>query len=183
MTHDASSELPSIRVYVACLASYNAGILHGKWLALDDFEGPEELQAAIFDQVLKTSTEPYADEWAMHDYEGLPEGYSPSEWPDWADLFRIRDLLEEHGEIFEAALSLSSGDIDYAEEMVTDYYTGFNYDHFNYADYGQDFLESTGMIDAVPENLRYYIDYHAYGRDLFLGGDVQEHNGYVFYTH
>jgi len=33
------------RIYVACLASYNSGILHGEWI--DASDDPEEMQASI----------------------------------------------------------------------------------------------------------------------------------------
>ena len=56
------------RIYVACLASYNAGILHGCWVELND--GAD----AVFDYVkamLEKSKIANAEEWAIHDYEGF----------------------------------------------------------------------------------------------------------------
>jgi antirestriction protein len=46
------------RIYVACLASYNNGVLHGKWLDLADFYDEDDLQEAIQQQVLITSRFP-----------------------------------------------------------------------------------------------------------------------------
>ena len=30
----------------------------------------------------------------------------------------------------------------------------------------------TGLLDGIPQNLRYYFDYEAYARDCKLGGDI-----------
>ena len=46
------------RIYVACLASYNAGRLHGEWFDLEDYSDADELQEAIAEKVLRTSPYP-----------------------------------------------------------------------------------------------------------------------------
>ena len=53
------------KIYVACLASYNAGILHGDWIDLD---GSETLEERI-SEILDASPEEDAEEWAVHDHE------------------------------------------------------------------------------------------------------------------
>lgn len=45
----------SYRIYVACLAAYNAGKLHGEWFDLEDYNDADELQEAIAERVLRTS--------------------------------------------------------------------------------------------------------------------------------
>jgi antirestriction protein len=40
------------------------------------------------------------------------------------------------------------------------------------SDFAYQLLEDTGALNDMPENLRNYFDYKAYGRDLELGGDV-----------
>ncbi len=71
-----TAENSEIRIYVACLASYNNGILFGQWIdatqELDDLYA--ELRA-----MLKASPIPDAEEWAIHDYEGF-EGLRLSEY-------------------------------------------------------------------------------------------------------
>ena len=57
------------RFYAACLASYNAGRLHGAWLRLDT--DPEVMGEAI-QAMLKASPAKGAEEWAVHDYDGVP---------------------------------------------------------------------------------------------------------------
>ena len=64
------------RVYVASLADYNAGRLHGRWI--DATLGAEHIQAETA-AMLQESREPFAEEWAIHDYEGF-DGWKLYEW-------------------------------------------------------------------------------------------------------
>ena len=50
------------KIYIACLASYNAGILHGAWIDIED--DVDEVWAGIA-QVLRTSPEPNIMRYAM----------------------------------------------------------------------------------------------------------------------
>lgn len=47
-----------MRMYAACLASYNNGCLHGEWFDLEDYSDKEELLEAIAEKVLRTSPHP-----------------------------------------------------------------------------------------------------------------------------
>jgi antirestriction protein len=48
-------------------------------------------------------------------------------------------------------------------------------------DYAMHIVEECGMLDQMPDNLRHYFDYEAYGRDLVYSGDYWFHeDGYVF---
>jgi len=38
--------------------------------------------------------------------------------------------------------------------------------------FAEDHLEDTGLIDLIPENLRYYFDYELFARDLVMSGDI-----------
>lgn len=60
-----------MRMYAACLASYNNGCLHGEWFDLEDFEDAEALQDAIAEKVLRTSPYPNVEvEVECHECEG-----------------------------------------------------------------------------------------------------------------
>lgn len=58
-----------------------------------------------------------------------------------------------------------SGDLDEAAEAMTDRYMG---EHASLADYVQDQTEES---IAIPQTLRYYIDYQA-ARDAEISGDL-----------
>jgi antirestriction protein len=77
------------RIYVACLASYNSGILHGAWF--DASTDVDEMQAAI-NAVIESSPVPDAEEWAFHDYEGL------GQLEEYEDLDTIAERLEAYEE-------------------------------------------------------------------------------------
>lgn len=78
------------RVYVACLASYNAGTLHGKWI---DAASIDALQEGIRD-VLRTSHEVGAEEWAIHDYDGFGQlSTSLGEYPNVSHVATLGEVL------------------------------------------------------------------------------------------
>lgn len=47
-----------MKIYVACLASYNNGVLHGSWFDLEDYMDAEELHEVVRQEVLTTSPFP-----------------------------------------------------------------------------------------------------------------------------
>ena len=38
-------------------------------------------------------------------------------------------------------------------------------------DVAYQYIEETGMLDGVPDNIRNYFDYEAFGRDMSYGGE------------
>ena len=81
------------RIYVACLAAYNNGKLHGLWIDADD---PEDMNDAI-EKMLEKSPIPDAEEWSIHDYEGFC-GMRVDECPDLEELAEHAKAIEKHGE-------------------------------------------------------------------------------------
>ena len=150
------------RIYVACLAAYNNGILHGAWM-----EAAQE-PWAIYDDVkamLAKSPIPDAEEWAIHDYEGFG-GACIEEYAGFDHVAELAALIVEHGEIGAALLDHFSGDIEEAREALDDRYLG---QHASLADYVQELTEET---TSIPQPLRYYIDWQAMARDAELNGDL-----------
>lgn len=49
-------------------------------------------------------------------------------------------------------------------------------------DFAADLAEQTGMLESVPENLRYYFDFEKFARDLLMG-DYFESDGHYFHNH
>jgi antirestriction protein len=150
------------RIYVACLAAYNNGYLHGAWI--DAAQEPW----AIYDAVrvmLAASPITDAEEWAIHDYEGFGE-VRIEEYNGFDRVNELATFIAEHGEIGAALLDYYSGDLGKAREALTDRYLGA---HASLADYVQELTEET---TAIPEALRYYVDYQAMARDAELNGDL-----------
>lgn len=150
------------RIYVACLAAYNNGILHGAWIDADQDAGE------IYDEIqhmLKASPEADAEEWAIHDYEGF-EGLSLSEWEGVADVAVKAEFIAEHGQLGAEVANYYGGDLDDARMALEDSYAG---EYRSLADYAEELTEQTTQI---PESLRFYIDYERMGRDMELSGDL-----------
>ncbi len=148
-------EISEIRIYVACLASYNNGILHGRWI--DATLGEDH----IWDEVkamLKASPIEGAEEHAIHDYEGF-EGIQISEYEGMERVAEIAEFIEEHGEL-GAKLYEHLGDFDDAKDYIENNYFG---EYKSVADYAESLTEDTTQI---PESLRYYIDYKAMAHDM-----------------
>jgi antirestriction protein len=89
-----------MRIYVASLSDYNAGVLHGRWIDVTDldtiWEGINEMLAES--PTAKREGMP-AEEWAVHDYEGFGP-VKLSEQPDFEKLVAIAEAHEEHGDIY-----------------------------------------------------------------------------------
>lgn len=150
------------RIYVACLAAYNNGYLHGAWI--DAAQEPWAIYDAVRD-MLAASPVPDAEEWAIHDYEGFG-GVRIEEYTGFERVSEIASFLAEHGEIGAAVLDYYSGDLAEAREALEDRHLGA---YASLADYMQEVTEDT---TAIPQSLRYYVDYQAMARDAELNGDL-----------
>ncbi len=151
-----------IRIYVACLAAYNNGRLHGRWIdaALGEDHIWEEVRA-----MLGASPEASAEEWAIHDYEGF-EGAPLSEYSSFETIAALAEFIEERGELGGKLLEHFGGDLGDASAAFEDY-AG---EHKSVADFAQDLTEETGP--EIPKQLEYYIDWQAMGRDMEMSGDI-----------
>lgn len=156
------------RIYVASLADYNAGTLHGTWIdatqSADDIR--DEIQA-----MLKASKEPYAEEYAIHDFEGFGS-YRLSEYEDLETVADIAEAIEEHGELITELLNhLGTDD---PREAIKYHENNYQGEFKTLEDWAERFLEDTGSLQEIPESLRYYFDFEAYARDARLSGDIFE---------
>ncbi|MFK4753765.1 antirestriction protein ArdA [Oceanobacter antarcticus] len=143
-------------IYVADLAAYNAGTLHGVWI--DATQELDDIHEAI-QTMLAASPEPFSEEWAIHDYDGFG-GLGLGEYEGIERVHAIAVFLEEHGELGKAVLSHWCSDIDQAQQALSDDYHGC---FTSLADFAQELTEES---TSIPENLAYYIDYEKMGRDL-----------------
>lgn len=148
-------------IYVACLAAYNNGFLHGKWI--DATLEPDEIKAEI-NKMLASSPIPNAEEYAIHDYEGF-EDINISEYASVEKVQEFANFINNHGKV-GADLYNHLGDLDEAISWFENNYYGF-FDSVE--DYARELTEDTTQI---PENLSYYINYEAMARDMEHSGDI-----------
>lgn len=150
------------RIYVACLAAYNNGYLHGAWI--DAAQEPWALDEAVR-TMLDASPVAGAEEWAIHDHEGFG-GLRLGEYVGFDRVSELALFIAEHGAVGTALLDHYSGDLDEAREAMAESYHGA---HASLADYVQELTEET---TSIPHALRYYIDYPAMARDAELNGEL-----------
>ena len=165
-----------IRIYVACLAAYNNGWLHGRWI--DATLGEDHVRKHIA-QMLKASPIENAEEYAIHDYEGF-EGAPISEYSGIAEVCALAEFIEDHG-VLGGKLIEHYGDLDDAREALEDHYAGC---FRSVAEFAQSITEET---TEIPENLSYYIDYEAMGHDLEINDVLAIETGFedvhIFWRH
>jgi len=145
------------KVYVACLAAYNNGILHGEWI--DARQEPEAIHEQI-KKMLAKSPIAGAEEWGLHDYEGFC-GLRLSEYESIEKVAEMAKMIEEHGEAW-AKFAEYEG-IEYATlERFEEAYAG---EWLNEEEFAQDLADETMEI---PAHLSDYIDIERLARDLFI---------------
>jgi antirestriction protein len=181
-SHEARQQ-PSPAIYVASLADYNNGVLHGAWI--EAARDQSDIQADI-DAMLAQSREPGAEEFAIHDYDQF--GRCRIHEHDPIDLVaRIARGIQEHGYAFSAWADVHEGSPERWDDF-TEAYLG-HYDSVqDYADQLIDDLGYTAELAKLPESLRRYLrfDTEALGRDMELSGDiyvVANPNGGVWIFH
>lgn len=150
-----------IKIYVADLAAYNSGHLHGVWI--DATQGLEDMQEQV-NAMLAASPVEDAEEYAIHDHEGVGS-YDLGEYAGLETAHEVALFIEEYPE-FGSALLSHFGDLDDAKKAAQDSYCG---SHSSLADYAQELTEET---TEIPESLRRYVDYERMARDMEMGGDV-----------
>lgn len=172
------SETPAVgdfRCYVADLAAYNSDRLIGEWLALDGLSA-DEIRAEV-DAIIRRSPFPGAEEYAIHDWDGLPSSFG--EWPDWEEVAAyveaMSGLAEGEREAFAAycdniGAPVNSETLDGFSEA----YCGCFADGAEYASLLAEELDTVPLDAPWPLG---HIDWEAAWRDLELGGDYWSQRG------
>lgn len=179
--HEGEMSPPSLHpsIWVASLADYNNGILHGDWINANQDE------TAIWQQIqhiLDTSPTARhegapAEEWAIHDYDD----FGPLRLDEHENIHTVAILgrhIAQYGPAYAAwadDIGLDKAASDDAEQTFTGNYLGHYDTKETYVQQAIDDLGLEADLDkAVPAPLRYYvqIDYQALARDLELGGDI-----------
>lgn len=175
-------ELVMFRGFVTNMGEYNRGNIIGEWVNFP-------CEAEEWEKVLKRigvgeSEEFFFTDYESEEFEGLAKELG--EWENYEDLQELAERLESlkswEKDIFEASLEVEScrsatactwridtlGDWRLIEEVNSN------------EDLGAYYAEEGGTLNNIPENLRYYFDFEAYGRDIALEeGGTYTSKGYV----
>jgi len=175
-TTEIKKEIPKdtnneYQIYIACLASYNSGVLYGKWIKPD--KDVEELHGQI-KEILKSSPMPNAEEWSIHDYDNF---HNLGENPNLENITKIVEAYEEHGiEQINAFLTIYNvEDLEHFEES----YQG---EHDSFLDFATNIFDEC-YLHEVPESISSYIDYDKFARDLGYDYHAVDSSGGVYVFH
>lgn len=153
--------MEEMRVYVANLGKYNEGELVGAW-----FEPPID-----YDEMAeRIGLNEFYEEYAIHDYE-LP--FEIGEYTPIEEVNRLCELVENLPDYIVNNLRELTGYFSSLEDLCEHeddiiLWSGCN----DMSDVAYAMVDE-GCIE-VPEHLRNYFDYEAYGRDLFFSGTFVE---------
>lgn len=163
------------RIYVADLAAYNAGILHGEWIdaTQDADEIEEDVRAMLAESPTALAEGLPAEEWAIHDYGGFG-GIKLSEWEPFENVSALAHLIEEYGAPFAAWFENDPRVFGADDAMAAsmDFEEAYQGEWDSLEDYAYEVVKRCGYLEGVPNTAATYFDYRAFGRDLRLGGDV-----------
>ncbi len=177
-----SGQSPRPRIYVASLAAYNNGELHGAWI--DATLSEVDVMHQIHRMLRRSPIHP-AEEWAIHDYEG----FGPLRLDEYETIGHVCQVaagIADHGIAFAVWASL----LNPAEwnEQLAEFEDHFEGVYDSHEDFGNQLLEMFDVdIDSfdLPEAIRPHItiDVEAIGRSW---SDTTQHSWfegrlYVFF--
>ena len=178
----------SFAAFITNLGKYNEGSLVGEWVKFPTTA--EELQK-VFERIGIGSKDDFGqpyEEWFITDYDCYVDGLYDKlgEYENLDELNYLASKLDEMSqgeyEQFQAAMEIGdhSGSLQEIINLTEnlDCYDIYP-DIHDHDDLGRYYIEELDAMQ-VPEHLRNYIDYEAYGRDVALeeGGEFTD-LGYV----
>lgn len=160
------------RIYVACLAAYNAGRLHGRWIDCDGKDA-DEIQAEV-NAMLKRSPEPWAEEWAIHDHEGFPSG-TVGESTGFDRIAAMVEALEGLDESTAVGFRfLMWNDASRSVEDAAAEAENVQWTSERPAAAVESYYEESGQLEGLPEWAQYRIDWEGIAHDWKCNGDLVE---------
>jgi antirestriction protein len=161
------------RIYVASLSDYNAGNLLGVWIDVDG-KSVEEIQEEV-NAMLASSEQEIAEEFAIHDHEGLG---NIGEFTPLSEIVELSEMIDRHGDAYLAYIDHVGAHYATKQGFEDSYEGEFD----SKVDWGDNYAVNTGMLDGIPMDLRYYFDMEKWVRDCELNGDISfvEYEGTLY---
>ena len=161
------------RVWVGCLACYNAGRLVGGWYGLDQ----------VADEPWREGHNPTHEEWQVFDTDGLHVNIG--ETSDWAGLETLGGVLErftdpDQAVAYELWLDLTWS--NWRDDNETSFWDAYCGEWESGEDYAQELASDTGAIDVASQWPYTCIDWAKAWRELELGDNytIDNPKGGVF---
>lgn len=154
-----------LKIFISNLKEYNEGQIIGEWVDLP-CEGLEE----VLDKISNNGN----DELFISDYETDISGLKVSEYDNILELNDMTEEIEEMREdeliAFQAYLEQYANNMEQALEEVRQGNYRIYYNCDNMEDVAYQVVNDCGLLDGVPETIKGYFDYEAYGRDIDIEG-------------
>lgn len=189
------------RAFVTNLGAYNAGALVGKWVdfptyntneewddllhsigVVHDLTDEDELKEIPDNESLRDVV---CEEYFITDYDddyGICKGFGEYERLD--DLEDTAEELDDMGEqkqsVIIAIMNDENCDVQRAKDIYDDGFVLYC-DHDSDSSIGYEYVEETGLLSEIPENVASYFDYESYGHDLRLGSRTVAFDGGLFF--
>ena len=173
--YDYNKDYP-FAAFITNLGKYNEGALVGEWVK---FPTTAEELKKVFERIGIGAKDDFGqtyEEWFITDYDCYVDGLYDllGEYANLDELnylsSKLDDMSQDEYERFQAAMEIGdhAGSI---QELINltenlDCYDIYP-DIHDYDDLGRYYIEELDAMQ-VPEHLRNYIDYEAYGRDIAL---------------
>ena len=164
-----------LKIFISNLKEYNNGKIIGEWVSLpcEDIE-----------EVLEKISNSGKDELFISDYETDINGLKVAEYEDSLQLNEIAEEIDNFDDeeviIFQAYLEQYTNDLQQALDAVRQGNYRIYYNCDNMEDVAYQVVNDCGLLDGVPEEVKIYFDYEAYGRDLDINRTfIQIDNSFV----
>ena len=168
-----------IELCLTNLGKYNEGELVYTRLVLP--ATTEEIQTA-YDEIGVADGTMY-EEAFISDYETDINGLSISEYASIDELNELAEELENFDEYELEAFGamLDAGlDTDEALQKVQDNEYRLYDGCYSMAEGAEMYADETGLLYSMPDELRMYFDFEAYGRDMDINGKfIETDSGYI----
>lgn len=157
-------------IYVGTYARYNNGSIAGQWIELDRFGSAQE----FYEVCQNLHSDELDPEFMFQDWENIPDRYIGESYMNsdyWEYLqFTQSTYMDDDAVTVGVALQIP------LDELEDRYYGHYDSD----TDLAYDYVESTGMLSEMSENLQAHFDYERFGRDLACEFYVED--GHYFMT-
>ena len=159
--------MPDRQIYVADLAAYNAGHLHGVWIDIDSDIDVMEEQVK---EMLAKSPVPDAEEYAIHDISNCQD-LGIKEHTSLKEVAAIAEFLESANDEDAAIAAVSLAyNLDGAKDLLENYLGCAD----TLAAWGEEYYWGI-LSEEIPEKYLSYFDFEAFTRDMSYNGDIQTH--------
>lgn len=149
-----------LKIFISNLKEYNNGKIIGEWVSLpcEDIE-----------EVLEKISNSGKDELFISDYETDINGLKVAEYED---IMQLNEIAEEIAGMYDdevIALQAYLEEYNNMEQALDEVRQGnyrIYYNCDNMEDVAYQVVNDCGLLDGVPEEVKIYFDYEAYGRDM-----------------